>query len=151
MHTELVEMMTTQDMAARVRPRLGEPVRLARVSPDAPASRSLSPSACPTEQALRCVWTRHLHDGRSCGLHVPLAVVRTAWQRERVRGRAGTDGFFHFAWRGEAWLAYGLADGKVRGVYCPAHRAQREERLGYDPELAATAAVSPAAAPRHAG
>jgi hypothetical protein len=112
---------------------------------------NVSPGAWPTERSLRCVWTRHLHDGRSCGSHVPLATVRAAWQRELARGRAGAGGFFHFAWRGEAWLAYGLADGEVRGVYCPAHRAQREERLGYDPELAAPAAASPAAALGHAG
>jgi hypothetical protein len=57
-------------------------------------------------------------------------------------------GFFHFQWRGERWLGYGLPDGEVRGVYCPTHRAQREQRLGYDPELVRTAT---AAAPVLAG
>jgi len=137
------------DGAVTVRRRSGERVALARVGPDTQASLSLSPGSRPVEQSLRCVWTRHLRDGRSCGSHVPLATVREAWQRELARGRAG-GGFFHFAWRGEAWLAYGLPDGEVRGVYCPAHRAQREERLGYDPELVLTAAV-PTAARRHAG
>ncbi len=36
------------------------------------------------------------------------------------------DRFFRFAWRGGAWLAFGLSGGCVRGVYCPAHSAQRE-------------------------
>jgi hypothetical protein len=146
MRDELVQTETIETEAPEVsvRPRLGERVGLARVSPDAPASRSLSPSPEPAGRSLRCVWTRHLHDGRSCGSHVPLGAVRAAWRRELARGRV-RGGIFHFAWRGEAWLAYGLPDGNVRGVYCPAHRAEREERLGYDPELAVTAAVSPAA------
>ena len=78
-------------------------------------------------------------DGCSCRSRVPpwlVAVARVAaWSVERGRGSAH-DGFFHFAWRGDVWLAYGLPGGRVRGVYCPAHRSEREERLGYDPELA---------------
>jgi hypothetical protein len=38
------------------------------------------------------------------------------------------DQFFRFMWRGAEWLAYGLRDGRVRGVYCPEHNAQRSER-----------------------
>ena len=146
MNVELVKADATPMYAEMaVLPRFAERVSLARVGPGARASRSLSPSIRRAEQCLRCVWTRHLHDGRSCGSHVPLAAVRAAWQREIDRGRA-SGGFFHFAWRGEAWLAYGMPDGGVRGVYCPTHRAEREERLGYDPELvlAPTAAVSTA-------
>ena len=41
------------------------------------------------------------------------------------------------------WLAYGLPDGGVRGVYCPTHRAEREQRLGYDPELVLTRKPQP--------
>jgi hypothetical protein len=137
--------------AEMVRQRFGGRVGLTRLGSDGPASWSPSLGASPAGHSLRCVWTRHLDDGRSCGLHVPLATVQVAWQRELVRGRAG-GGFFHFAWRGEAWLAYGLPDGEVRGVYCPAHRAQREERLGYDPQLAVTAAAHTAhTAPQLAG
>jgi hypothetical protein len=142
MNGELVEASytTAMDAVVTVRPRLAERVDLARVSPGAPASRSLSSSSLPANQCLRCVWTSHIHGGRSCGSHVPLAAVRAAWRREIERGRASA-GFFHFAWRGEAWLAYGMPDGGVRGVYCPTHRAEREERLGYDPELALRAAA----------
>ncbi|HEY2537610.1 MAG TPA: hypothetical protein VGI24_11595 [Solirubrobacteraceae bacterium] len=66
---------------------------------------------------------------------MPARAVIAAWRRELDAGRT-VAGFFHFAWSGRVWLAYGLPDGSVRGVYCPVHRAEREERLGYDPELA---------------
>jgi hypothetical protein len=84
---------------------------------------------------LRCVSSGYLSDGCSCSSRVPAAVVAAAWRSELERGRQ-RDGFFHFAWRAGTWLAYGLPDGTVRGVYCPAHRAERVQRLGYDPELA---------------
>ena len=29
---------------------------------------------------------------------------------------------------GEVWAAYGLKNGLVRGVYCPEHTAEREQR-----------------------
>jgi hypothetical protein len=87
------------------------------------------------DRPLRCVSSGYLSDGCSCRAGVPAAVVSAAWRNELERGRR-RDGFFHFAWRGGVWLAYGLPDGTVRGVYCPAHRAEREQRLGYDPELA---------------
>jgi hypothetical protein len=89
----------------------------------------------PLELALRCVSSGYLSDGCSCRAHVPAAVASAAWRNELERGRL-CEGFFHFAWRGDVWLAYGLASGRVRGVYCPAHRSEREQRLGYDPELA---------------
>jgi hypothetical protein len=97
----------------------------------------------------QCVWTRHPANDHRCRSRVPARRVAGAWRRELELGgeRAG---FFHFDWRGEAWLAYGLPDGEVRGVYCPTHRAEREEHLGYDPQLAVKAAVLPAA-PQLAG
>jgi hypothetical protein len=76
--------------------------------------------------SLRCVWTSHPTHDRSCRSRVPMRVVAQAWKRELTRGRA-QEGFFHFAWKGEVWLAYGLPDGGIRGVYCPAHTAQRDE------------------------
>lgn len=90
------------------------------------------------ELPLQCVWTRQPANDHRCQARVPARQVAGAWRRElELRGvRAG---FFHFRWRGEQWLAYGLPDGGVRGVYCPAHRAQREQRLGYDPGLALAA------------
>jgi hypothetical protein len=89
----------------------------------------------PASAALRCVSSGYLADGCSCRAGVPAAVASAAWREELERGRM-CEGFFHFAWRRDVWLAYGLADGRVRGVYCPAHRFEREQRLGYDPELA---------------
>lgn len=87
------------------------------------------------DSALRCVSSGYLGDGCSCRARVPAAVASAAWREELERGRL-CEGFFHFAWRGDVWLAYGLASGRVRGVYCPEHRSEREQRLGYDPELA---------------
>jgi hypothetical protein len=78
--------------------------------------------------SLRCVWTSHPTHDRSCRSRVPIRVVAQAWKRELARGRA-QEGFFHFAWKGEVWLAYGLPDGGTRGVYCPAHTAQRDEHF----------------------
>jgi hypothetical protein len=86
------------------------------------------------DTTLRCVSSGYLGDGCSCRARVPVAVASAAWREELKQGRL-CEGFFHFAWRGETWLAYGLAGGRVRGVYCPAHRCEREQRLGYDPEL----------------
>jgi hypothetical protein len=88
---------------------------------------------------LQCVASGYLADGCSCSARVPAAVAIAAWHREleREHPRDGPHGgFFNFAWRGGVWLAYGLPEGEVRGVYCPAHRSEREQRLGYDPELA---------------
>ncbi|HYM44908.1 MAG TPA: hypothetical protein VES65_01940 [Solirubrobacteraceae bacterium] len=114
---------------------MGEQIAFPRVRAEVAGSRTLQ-AVPPDDRPVRCVWTRHLRDGRACLLHVPLSAMRVAWQRELELGRE-EGGFFHFAWHGEVWLGYGLPDGEVRGVYCPAHRAQREERLGYDPELGA--------------
>lgn len=75
---------------------------------------------------LRCVWTNHPSHDRCCHTGIPASVVAAAWNRERERVNA--DRFFHFAWRGGVWLAYGLRDGNVRGVYCPAHSAARDAR-----------------------
>lgn len=106
------------------------------------------------EFPLRCVWTSHPDHDDSCQARIPARAVAAAWRRELELGRVCA-GFFHFAWQDEAWLAFGLPDGGVRGVYCPAHRAEREERLGYDPELVlvapAAAAVPAAAVHEYAG
>ncbi len=67
-------------------------------------------------------------DGCSCQKTVPASVVSAAWARELERAPAREDQFFRFLWRGGEWLAYGLRDGRVRGVYCPEHSARRAER-----------------------
>ena len=78
--------------------------------------------------AVRCVWTGYPSDGCSCRSSIPAGAVAAAWQRELAQGRARADRFFHVTWEGGAWLAYGLKDGLVRGVYCPSHHAERDER-----------------------
>lgn len=92
----------------------------------------------------QCVWTNQPVNTHSCRARVPAGAVSAAWRRELDAGRTAA-GFFHFAWNDRVWLAYGLPDGSVRGVYCPVHRAEREERLGYDPELARPPSTNAAA------
>lgn len=91
------------------------------------------------ELPLQCVWTRQPTNDHRCKARVPSRRVAAAWRKE-LELRGSRAGFFQFEWRGERWLAYGLPGGEVRGVYCPTHRAEREQRLGYDPELVLTAA-----------
>jgi hypothetical protein len=78
------------------------------------------------ELRLRCVSSGYLTGGCSCGCTIPANAVLAAWRRELEK--AGGERFFHFAWGGGEWLAYGLEDGLVRGVYCPDHSAERDER-----------------------
>jgi hypothetical protein len=79
------------------------------------------------DRPLKCVSSRHLSGGCSCRATVPAAVAEAAWARTRaLDGEQSLDGFFNFTWQGEAWLAFGLNDGEVRGVFCPTHRAERE-------------------------
>lgn len=103
------------------------------------------------EPPLRCVWTNHPRHDCRCREQVPVRVVCGAWQRALQRnGRCA--GFFDFSWQGQLWLGYGLPDGAVRGVYCPEHRAEREQRLGYDPQLVVhSEPVLTAAAAKQAG
>jgi hypothetical protein len=84
---------------------------------------------------LRCVWTNHPSHDRCCRERIPAAVVTAAWQRELERGHPRGDRFFHFAWRGGVWLAFGLLDGGVRGVYCPGHSAARDARSSTPSEV----------------
>jgi hypothetical protein len=78
------------------------------------------------ELPLRCVSSGYLSDGGSCPHTIPAAAVVAAWARELEK--ASGERFFHFTWGGGEWLAYGLPDGLVRGVYCPDHSAERDER-----------------------
>jgi hypothetical protein len=81
-----------------------------------------------TLHTLRCVSSGYLTAGCSCHMSVPATIVTTAWERALERMPAREDGFFNFTWHGGEWLAYGLRDGRVRGVYCPSHSAQRAMR-----------------------
>jgi hypothetical protein len=85
----------------------------------------------PSDPPLRCVSSGYLTGGCSCRSTIPSGVVTDAWGRERRAGVHG-DRFFHFTWHGEIWLAYGLKDGRVRGVYCPEHSAERDHRSTTD-------------------
>ena len=80
------------------------------------------------DRLLRCVSSGYLADGCSCRATIPASVVTAAWTAEVDRTRMRDDRFFRFAWRGGVWLAFGLRDGHVRGVYCPEHSAERAER-----------------------
>ncbi len=77
---------------------------------------------------LQCVSSGYMSGGCSCPEAIPASVVASAWAAELDRSAADS-GFFNIQWRGRVWLAFGLADGEIRGVYCPTHRAEREAHL----------------------
>jgi hypothetical protein len=79
-----------------------------------------------TRSETACVWSGI--DGCSCRQTISTDAVAAAWTRELEAGAIGEDRFFHFIWEGGVWLAYGLAGGDVRGVYCPAHNSERAAR-----------------------
>jgi hypothetical protein len=79
------------------------------------------------ELPLRCVWSGSV-DGCSCRSRIDRDVVAQAWQRELDASCDREARFFHFISGGGVWMAYGLADGEVRGVYCPSHNSQRAAR-----------------------
>jgi hypothetical protein len=67
-------------------------------------------------------------DGCSCRSQIAKDVVAQAWARELEASGDREARFFHFISDGGVWMAYGLANGDVRGVYCPSHNSQRAER-----------------------
>jgi hypothetical protein len=73
-----------------------------------------------------CVWSGI--DGCSCRQTISTDAVAEAWTRELDAGGDCEDRFFHFISEGGVWLAYGLAGGDVRGVYCPSHNSERAAR-----------------------
>jgi hypothetical protein len=91
------------------------------------AGRGRTSGANAPDRPLRCVSSGYLSDGCSCRSSIPARVVAAAWTQELERGGVRGDRLFRFAWHG-VWLAYGLRDGRVRGVYCPSHSAERDER-----------------------
>lgn len=80
-----------------------------------------------SELRLRCVSSGSL-DGCSCRSQIARDVVARAWECELEASGDCEARFFHFISDGGVWMAYGLADGNVRGVYCPSHNSQRAER-----------------------
>jgi hypothetical protein len=116
------------DMACPNDPSL--PERALRAGPGrdltALLGREREQDGCAPEwRVLRCVASGYLSHGCSCDAAVPAEAVVAAWARERRSHRG--DRFFSFRWNDETWLAFGLRNGLVRGVYCPEHRAQRFE------------------------
>ncbi len=81
----------------------------------------------PSDPPLRCVSSGYLSDGCSCTATIPAGVVADAWAHQKRAGVHG-DRFFHFTWRSAVWLAYGLKNGRIGGVYCPQHSAERDLR-----------------------
>jgi hypothetical protein len=90
------------------------------------ADLTVSLGAQEDERSLRCVSSGYLATECSCSETIPYHVVTAAWARALSRGHA--EGFFRVAWQEAVWLAYGLSDGNVRGVYCPDHSAERSLR-----------------------
>jgi hypothetical protein len=80
-----------------------------------------------TELRLRCVWS-DARDDCSCHSRIPRSVVERAWQRELAASGDREGRFFHLIHDDGVWQAYGIANGEVRGVYCPSHNSQRAAR-----------------------
>jgi hypothetical protein len=76
---------------------------------------------------MKCVWSGYPDYNRDCRSRIPASVVVKAWHRE-IQIKGTVEGFFYFSWRSGVWLAYGLEDGRVRGVYCPTHCVDRDTR-----------------------
>jgi hypothetical protein len=85
------------------------------------------PATKVSELRLPCV-SSGSPDGCSCRSQIARDVVAQAWARELEASGDREARFFHFISDGGVWMAYGLADGNVRGVYCPSHNSQRAER-----------------------
>ena len=94
---------------------------------EALSAREVANEAC-VDRLLRCVSSGYMSDGCSCRTTIPASVVGAAWAHELERSGGHEDRFFRFRWRDGVWLAFGLRDGQVRGVYCPEHSAERAER-----------------------
>lgn len=76
---------------------------------------------------MKCVWSGFPDYNRDCRSRIPASIVIKAWHRE-IQLKDAIEGFFYFSWRNGVWLAYGLQDGGVRGVYCPTHCSERNSR-----------------------
>ncbi|HXP99385.1 MAG TPA: hypothetical protein VN845_04885 [Solirubrobacteraceae bacterium] len=89
---------------------------------------------------MKCVWSGYPDYNRDCRSRIPASVVVKAWHRE-IQLKGTVEGFFYFSWRSGVWLAYGLEEGGVRGVYCPTHCVDRDTRgsQGAEPRAEAPA------------
>jgi hypothetical protein len=105
--------------------RRSGPVRAAEPVPRIPAAESARLDA--PDEPMKCVWSGYPHYDRDCRSRIPASVVTKAWQRE-MHLKGTEEGFFYFSWRSGVWLAFGIKDGGVRGVYCPTHCSERDSR-----------------------
>jgi hypothetical protein len=83
---------------------------------------------------MRCVWASQPDNDHHCPARIPRGVVAEAWWHER-HASGVEEGFFRFLWNDREWLGYGVSDGRVRGVYCPVHTAERDTRAPRAREL----------------
>jgi hypothetical protein len=105
----------------------------ARVGSPEPADVVPEPPGV-VDEPMKCVWSGYPDYNRDCRSRIPASVVVKAWHRE-IQLKGTVEGFYYFSWRSGVWLAYGLEDGGVRGVYCPTHCVDRDSRevQGEDP------------------
>jgi hypothetical protein len=86
----------------------------------------IEPIAGAFTEQLSCVCSET--DECSCHAQISRAVVERSWRRELEASGDHEGRFFHLIHDGGVWQAYGLGDGRVRGVYCPSHNSQRAAR-----------------------
>lgn len=91
------------------------------------ADVGLPESSDAGDEQMKCVWSGYPDYNRDCRSRIPASVVIKAWHRE-IQLKGTVEGFYYFSWRSGVWLAYGLRDGRVRGVYCPTHCVDRDSR-----------------------
>jgi hypothetical protein len=114
------------DGPAQARAAEGPGQARAKQPEEAPAPAPARPLDA-VEEPMKCVWSGYPDSDRSCRSRIPASVVVKAWQRE-TQLKGTVEGFFYFAWRSGVWLAFGVKDGGVRGVYCPTHCSERDSR-----------------------
>jgi hypothetical protein len=125
--------ISNQEEGRRMGP-VGEAVPAPRVRPAEPAPPADPVGSATVEtqdEPLKCVWSGYPNYDRDCRSRIPASVVVKAWQRE-MQLKGTVEGFFYFSWRSGVWLAFGLQDGRVRGVYCPTHCSERDSRESRD-------------------
>ncbi len=105
-------------------------------------SDTVSPSADAVDEPMKCVWSGYPDYNRDCRSRIPASVVIKAWHRE-IQLKGTVEGFYYFSWRSGVWLAYGLQDGRVRGVYCPTHCVDCDSRDMQDEVISLPAAKDP--------
>jgi hypothetical protein len=110
-----------------------------------PGGVAARPEGAPPDaidEPMKCVWSGYPDYNRDCRSRIPASVVIKAWHRE-IQLKGTVEGFYYFSWRSGVWLAYGLRDGRVRGVYCPTHCVDRDSREMQDGDAPTPAVEDP--------